>query len=341
MVFLDYIYGYHYDGRKRLIEKKIPGKGWEHMVYNKLDQLVASQDLLQRGRGEWLFSKYDAFGRLVVTGLYASTALRGDLQTTVDGQTVLWEQRAASGIGYNNLSFPQSISAYHSINYYDDYDFPDNVFGQPNASLGQVGSARVKGLATGSSIAVLGTLDRLQTVNYYDQEGRVIQSKSQHYLGGVLSASNYDEVNSTYSFTGELKESSRKHYVGGTEKLYVYNEYKYDHMGRKTETRQRTADNSSATTPLVLLSRNRYNEIGKLRFKDLYSTNLSSPAFAESIKYEYNSRGWLSSQESGLFKQWLKYNEQLSGVIAQYNGNISRQEWGQTMHTTTTMFMIT
>lgn len=327
-VFLEYIFGYHYDDRNRLIEKKVPGKGWEHLVYNKLDQLVASQDVLQKGRGEWLFTKYDAFGRIVMTGLYASAALRADLQATVDGQTVLWEQRAASGIGYNNLSFPQTISYYNSINYYDDYDFPGNVFGQPNTSLGQVGSARVKGLATGSSIAVLGTSDMLQTVNYYDQDGRVIQSKSQHYLGGVVSASNYDEVNSTYSFTGELKESSRKHYVGGTEKLYVYNEYKYDHMGRKTESRQRTADNSSATTPLVFLSRNRYNEIGQLRYKDLHSTNLASPAFAESVEYEYNSRSWLSSQESGLFKQRLKYNEQLPGVIAQYNGNISRQEWG-------------
>ncbi|WP_183084565.1 DUF6443 domain-containing protein [Chryseobacterium sp. 7] len=37
-------YQYRYDGRGRLVEKKLPGKGWESMVYDKQDRLVASQD---------------------------------------------------------------------------------------------------------------------------------------------------------------------------------------------------------------------------------------------------------------------------------------------------------
>ncbi|TCC97851.1 DUF6443 domain-containing protein [Pedobacter hiemivivus] len=336
-VFLNYIYGYHYDGRKRLIEKKIPGKGWESMVYNKLDQLVYTQDANQKFNHQWSWIKYDALGRVILTGVENNNTLsrqvvQDDYINTLAGP--LWEERTTGRTdGYTVRTHPMAGEEYgnivfHSVNYYDDYDFPGNIFGQPNSSLGQVGSERTKGLLTASKIRVLGTSNMLQTINYYDQEGRVIQSKSQHYLGGVVSSNNYDEITNTYSFVGELKESTRKHYVGGSENLYVYNEYVYDHMGRKTATRQKTGDNYSTGNPLVLLSKSRYNEIGQLNFKDLHSTNLSSPVFAQSVEYKYNPRGWLSSQTAELFTQHLKYDELLPGVTAQYNGNISRQEWG-------------
>ncbi|MBC7567342.1 MAG: hypothetical protein H7223_10315, partial [Pedobacter sp.] len=53
----------------------------------------------------------------------------------------------------------------------------------------------------------------------------------------------------------------------------------------------------------------------------------SGSSFAEPVSYVYNERGWLSSQSSTLFTQELKYNEAVSGVTPQYNGNIERQEW--------------
>ncbi|WP_223150969.1 DUF6443 domain-containing protein, partial [Flavobacterium ajazii] len=37
-------YQYRYDFRNRLIEKKLPGKDWEYLVYDKLDRLVLTQD---------------------------------------------------------------------------------------------------------------------------------------------------------------------------------------------------------------------------------------------------------------------------------------------------------
>ncbi|MGQ7671495.1 hypothetical protein ACTGY3_10020, partial [Streptococcus suis] len=77
--FEKYIYSYKYDDRKRLIEKKIPGKGRQYLVYNKNDQLVLSQDILQRDRNEWTFNRYDTFGRITSTGLYTNS-----IKTTVN-----------------------------------------------------------------------------------------------------------------------------------------------------------------------------------------------------------------------------------------------------------------
>ncbi|MBO9596141.1 MAG: hypothetical protein J7599_24885, partial [Niabella sp.] len=174
-VFDQFIYGYHYDGRKRLVEKKIPGKGWEFMVYNKLDQVVMSQDANQRNKSpqEWNFTKYDAFGRIVISGRYiddlhsgqSGTNYRGAFQDIANG-TAAYEKPDASNaqIGYSNDAIPQgSIGDYYVLNYYDDYDFVGNTFGQPGA--GQAPSARTKSLLTGTKVKNLGTGTMLLTTN--------------------------------------------------------------------------------------------------------------------------------------------------------------------------------
>src|SRR5690606_7013745 len=68
----DLCYQYKYDYRNRLAEKKIPGKGWEYIVYDKLDRVVAAgpalspfNDLSTKG---WLITKYDVLGRVAYTG---------------------------------------------------------------------------------------------------------------------------------------------------------------------------------------------------------------------------------------------------------------------------------
>jgi len=324
-------YQYRYDGRRRLIEKKLPGKGWEYMVYNKLDQVVFTQDANQRNKPpqEFNFIRYDALGRVVMTGIWPSgDPADANLSTPAAGRRIwlqdwsnnhqpVWATRdnGNAATGYNQDDPPGQVL---TINYYDDYAFPgSDAFGNPapNTSIGQ--SPNVRSLPTGSKTNILGTTTMLLTVNYYDEEGRVIESKSQNHLGGT------DVVDNTYSFTDELLTSSRTHIVNGATTTIAMR-YDYDHMGRKTDTHEWV--NNAANE--ILLSRLEYNEAGQLKTKTLNNGQ-------QAIEYAYNERGWLtgindpnaSPTASKLFGMELRYNHPLLGAHPNWNGNISEQRY--------------
>ena len=271
--FTNFIYGYHYDGRKRLIRKKVPGKGWDHMVYNRLDQLVLSQDSAQRNANQWLFTKYDALGRTVMTGIYTSASNRpaqqAALESWQDAHYPIWEQRDNSGgpaaMGYGNASFPdQSLTSYHTVTYYDDYAFYDNSFPQPNG-ITEMAAARTKGLVTGTRVNILGTTTMLLSVNYYDAEGRVVTSRAQNHL-----TSGTDVVSNTYNFDGSIATSTRVHNNNGAVTT-IANAYGYDHMGRKAH----TSENINGQGQIVL-SKLEYNSIGQLKRKGLHGLNANN-----------------------------------------------------------------
>lgn len=306
--FSQFIYAYHYDGRNRLVEKKIPGKGWEYTVYNSLDQVVLTQDANQRNNNQWLFNKYDAFGRVVITGLYNDAASRASLEATVKAHPNRWESRAA-GSDYTNNAFPQSIAYYHSINYYDDYSFPGNTFG--GATGNQLTGSGLKGQPTATKITTLGTGTMLLTVNYYDEDGRIVQSKAENHLGGT------DVVDNTYNFADELIASNRTHVANGATTT-IANRYEYDHAGRKLATMENINNQGE-----VVLSKLDYNELGQLKTKNLHSSDGST--FMQNTAFAYNERGWLKNSTSNQFSVQLNYQD---GSIPQWNGNIANQYWG-------------
>jgi RHS repeat-associated protein len=348
-------YQYRYDDRKRLVEKSLPGVGKVLMVYNSLDQVVMTQDAIQRKNDnqQWMVTKYDAFGRVVVTGLYTHTGSTGgqDYRTYMQGQvtsnSTLWEQRGTTGNGYTTAdvyqAFPTTLGTILSVNYYDNYDIPGlSATGfDKHTETGM--SIKTTGLLTASLIKVIdgtaGNTNMLWTVNYYDDEGRNIRSFAQHFKGGAVSLNNYDEINNTYSFNDELLTSNRVNYIdnGGTRQtsVTINMRYEYDHMGRKTNTWEAIGGNE------VLLSQQVYNEIGQLIDKKLHSANQGS-TFVQSIDYRYNPRGWLKSinntalnnanpqvndDTNDAFGEELSYDDYNVTSLKQFNGNISAVSW--------------
>jgi len=306
-----FIYSYKYNGNRQVIEKKIPGKGWEYMVYNKLDNLVMSQDAVQRSKApqEWTIFKYDELRRLVLTGIYnhsgstANTSYRAAQQTAVDGNSNLWETSTASGTGYTANSYPTTWGQTLSINYFDTYTIPGKT-STYNAT--QTVTNRLQGLATGSKVNILGTSTMLLTVNYYDEPGRMLETISDNHLGGT------DRLVNTWNFNDEITASTRTHTTSGASAT-IATRYEYDHMGRKTKTFEKI--DSAAE---VLLSELAYNELGQVYTKKLHNG-------LQTVTHGYNSRGWLTDKSAPLFAMQLKYT---NGTTPRFNGNITNQLWG-------------
>ncbi len=338
-------YQYKYDYRNRLVEKKIPGKGgftdWESIIYNKLDQPILTQDANQKVKGEWLFTKYDAFGRVAYTGIYKSTRNRGTLLLVMSGIDTFWEKRepaTATGgttLYYSNDAFPNTDIEILTVNYYDDYNFDINGLSNPGTVYGIDTSDRTKSLATGSKVKVLETNNWVTTLTYYDQKARPIYIASKNdYLNTT------DIVESKLDFIGRVEETKTTHTKGTNAAIVTVNKFSYDHIGRLlTQTQQINTQN------VEHLTHSKYDALGQLIKKDVGGTStmlstgntIISPAVQplQTVNYKYNVRGWLKQINdltrnlgTDLFAYKINYNTtEIANSNPLYNGNISETHW--------------
>ncbi|MGV3505438.1 MAG: DUF6443 domain-containing protein, partial [Adhaeribacter sp.] len=324
---LDYAFRYHYDHRKRLILKKVPGAGKEYYVYDKLDRVILSQDGNQRPKGQWSFTKYDVFSRPVFTGLYTHADSIADyryFQKLLDEQTVNNESRTKDGTYhyYTNQTFPvldASNGQVLTVSYYVDYDF--NQDGSPDVGFDSVSHAfadrpfnRVRGQLTGTKTRVLGTNTWLWSFSFYDDKYRLLQRQTDNYPGGK------DVLTNRYDFSGKVLETKLVHQRPGKPDVPISQAFAYDHAGRLLETRQ-----STGQEPVEVIAKHTYNELDQLQSKQL-GNNL------QQLDYSYNIRGWLTgindatlSNKKDLFGLELSYDQ---GFDKQsFNGNISGIRW--------------
>lgn len=320
-------YQYQYDERNRQVQKKLPGKGWEYEVYNTMDQPVATQDANQRSNNQWVFTKYDAQQRVIMTGIWnnGNTAIsRASLQNTLTGITSnLYEATQTTGNGYTNVAWPtNSVTATLMLNYYDSYA---NAIGSPYGAPSGANLA-TRGELVAAKINVLNTTDMLWGVHYFDNWGRNMTSYAEHYLGGTLNSTNYDAVTITYDFTNAPTTTTRKHWTSSSTSyplVTIANRFIYDQIGRKLKNWEQVTSLNNAPTTRTLISQTDYNEVGQLITKHLHSTD--SVSFLQNVAYTYNQRGWLLTSSAPLFAMQLYYN---TGTSKQYNGNIAYQYWG-------------
>jgi Leucine-rich repeat (LRR) protein len=234
IVLDDWAFQYRYDARHRVTHKKVPGAGWVYMVYDDRDRLVMTQDAEQRNTNKWLFTKYDALNRPVMTGIYTHDSpvtqeyMSGQISTTLFYETFSATANHATH-GYTNTVFPtgslpNSKLEVLTVTYYDNYEFVTGWGKEYEYLASQVGRQTVNGLpydqeadkfpsvvgqVTGTKVRTLETeFTWLQTVMYYDDHYRPIQSVSDNYLKGT------DRITNIYDFVGKVLATKTDHVVG-------------------------------------------------------------------------------------------------------------------------------
>ncbi|MBW0177581.1 DUF6443 domain-containing protein [Sediminibacterium sp.] len=227
--------------------------------------------------------------------------------------------------------------------YYDEYGFTNKTYQTThNSSIDAGGnsyaetlpgtsSKLTRGQVTGTQVRILKNPDDLsqgdwlETVTFYDDKARVLQSQSANHKGGT------DITTMRYDFTGKLITSYQVHNnAAAGQTLRTKTNMLYDHAGRLLDVKKTLNDDGNTTR---YLARNSYDELGQLKEKKLgqqYGTSTEMELQA----YEYNIRGWLqgmnknysnAANNSAWFGMELNYDYGFESN--QYNGNISGAQW--------------
>ena len=346
-------YQYKYDSRNRLVEKKLPQKNWEFIVYDKLDRVVATGPVFSpfgSGVSGWSVTKYDAFSRPVLTGWYTNGVInstsRKVLQGTYNGTVINLVKGSSTvdniPVGYAATTLPSGFKLL-TVNYYDDYAFPDG----PTSTSFPTGSNNIyevfynnsdkkpKGMATGSWIRVL--ISESSTVGeksyiLYDKKGRPVKSYSTNHLNGYTSTeTKLDFIGKPiFTVTKFMREA-------GSNPVELREDFTYDAQDRLLTHVHEIVGQMQPE----LLAQNEYDELGQLIKKNVGGNDISGAMSLQKVDYSYNIRGWLKEinnvdelsieEPRDLFAFKINYNQPentLGGQIEElYNGNISETLW--------------
>jgi RHS repeat-associated protein len=345
---------YEYDGRNRMVTKKVPGAGQVDMVYDRRDRLVLTQDAKLRVQGKWLYTQYDALNRPTVTGLWANGQGRA-----------VHAAAAASSTTYPSAPANMSVGTYEELSntFYDDYNWllqygnplpsaydnlqnghllpvSNSVFPYPQAN---VQTMATKGMATGSRTKILGTVNSyLYAVNFFDADGKVIQSHATTANGGK------DIATVQHSWNGHPLVAVQQQQAANYPTSTIITKYTYDDLWRPIKTEKKMANslvnNGAAPGAFTTLVEYEYDAMGQTKKKIIGSTPNGNAL--ELLTYDYNIRGWLLGANRDFIKNvnnvgvpsnWfgfeLAYDKQnniiqgQSYAAAQYNGNIAGSTW--------------
>jgi RHS repeat-associated protein len=361
---------YSYDGRGRMTEKRVPGKGVEYLLYDNQDRVVGIQDANMRLENKWLYTKYDILGRVILTGLTTTATAFTTLQTTLNSGS----NNAAVNSNSANIKTGTTITS-AKYDGYKEYVATSTITLQSGFSMKATGNqtftAKIGSATSGAAGAWPTDEGEILTVNYYD---------SYQHLSGfsyTVPASPYSGFTTQASTRVHSLPTGKKVKNLETEEFYTSAIY-YDDKGRVIQTlaqqqlggtvRSSTSYNfenqptqtltaNSSSPGQEILRTYTYNGAGLLAtvshkiggqsaktivqnsYNDLHQ--LTTKAYPQlpsgNQTYSYNIRGWLKTLGSGLTEGYKQTNYyETGGTVNNWNGNISRIDWSGKSVTTET-----
>ncbi|HSC36717.1 MAG TPA: hypothetical protein VLD19_02550, partial [Chitinophagaceae bacterium] len=181
-------------------------------------------------------------------------------------------------------------------NSWDSYFSSSSSWPYPQTPLQ---STATKGLVTGTKTRVLNVPgdQYLYTASFYDDKGRVVQTKGSNISGGL-------DINTTqYSFSGQPLVSVQKQQQAGAnvQTNLALSQLTYDDLGRLIKTEKKVSNSliNGGNLPAVwtTTAENQYDALGQLKTKslgkqkDINGNYTGTPI--ETLTHDYNIRGWL------------------------------------------------
>ncbi|WP_131724438.1 hypothetical protein [Chryseobacterium indologenes] len=338
-------YQYRYDGLNRMVEKKLPGKGWEYTVFDNKNRPILYQDEVLGTTNNnfetkgWIFTKYDVHGRIVYKGFFANGETRNAIQTTLDNMAAnadINEMRSTIPLTLNGMDiyytkniYPTSGLTILTVNYYDTYpplpsevSIPNYIISQDQRVLKDTQgiALNTKGLATATYLKNIEDNGWTRNYLFYDSKGRPVGTHSINHLGG------YTKNESLLDFAGIVKQTITRHKRLNSDTERVTNQtFIHDSQNRLLVKKHQVGSN-----PEEILVRNEYNDLAQLTKRNVGGTDINQPL--QTIDYTYNVRGALvkvndpSNLGSDLFGYELKYSNP-ANLAGKYNGNITEIDW--------------
>lgn len=350
---------YAYDGRNRMIQKKIPGKGREEMVYDLAGRLVAVQDSILRSQNRWMLTRYDSLGRVSQTFLFTGSQ---NLATRQQMQAAFDQSPYPAGIYGSQGNILLTRAEYGTAA--PSYLAFEQVSGVAATSDKD---SRTKGMLTYDKTLDLTTAGQStkkyrERAYYYDRKGRVIQTVEKEPDGEILTISaKYDFTGNPLTTVQTLKKGANTTIQDNTGisqdgSNTLTQVFTYDARGRKLTS---AACLNSSLSDTYSAANYSYDELGRLitsengktsaQGSSALSPSTTAPVLSNTLAY--NIQGWMTVQTDSLkkgtgsgntlslYSQTLRYHNPIKTATQKsYDGLIT--EWETVQYSNGTDFTL-